>query len=604
MRFKQRPIGIICAVIYAVMLANVCAVQAESPPSASPLYEPRPQDRTVVDESATLRCRLRSEPSSFNPILMFTAIDAQFEYLIWDRPFVLNEKLEWTVNRAVVEAFEFSDDQLQATLVLKPGLRWQDGEPMTAADIVFSWQRILDDNVLARKTRHGTDQITQCKALDPQRVQFTFQEALATNKWSVDFPIVPKHVYEPLGDDDPTMQRSEASVRANRDPVGNGPYRVAEWVSAERIVLDRWEGYAGPKPAFAKIVFRVIPDNNAALLAFETGEIDEMSLAPRQFAEDTGGQRFKDQGIKIRGKQWTNYYIGWNTRGQNGFLSDARVRNALGLSVNRPLINERVFFGLFEESSGFFPEAFTVFPASTTGFPASTTGNEPSKAAGEFDLSRAAMLLDAAGWRISEEDGWRYRQATNDPSGDSNERAGFVLNLVTGSQTSPRVADIFQADLRRLGVEMKTQTLEWSVFNERNLAHQFNAFLSAWTCGPDPDEARNLFHSAAVQNGRNYVGYQNPEVDALFDRGVRETDAAIRVQVYRKIEQTILDDEPYTFLVEAPTLWAFGNRLRGVSLSPRGPLHSFPGIRGWWTPRAPQPIDDETRTGLPRLDTP
>lgn len=574
--------------IWVLLLVGVYA--ADSRAEARPLFDVAPQDRSIIDDGATLRCRLKSEPSSFNPILMFTAIDAQFEYLIWDRPIVLDEKLEWTVNRAVVESFEFSDDHLQATLVLKSGLRWQDETPMTAADVVFSWRRILDDKVLARKARHGSDQIAQCEALDPQRVRFKFKEALATNKWSVDFPIVPKHIYEPLCNDDPSMQRSEACVRANRDPLGNGPYRVAEWVSGERIVLERWEGYSGPQPAFAKIVFRVIPDNNAALLAFEAGEIDEMSLAPRQFAEDTVGQRFNEQGVKIRGKQWTNYYIGWNTRGQDGFLTDARVRNALGLSVNRKLINERVFFGLFDEGSGFFPDSFTA--------------REPTKPAGAFDLSRAGKLLDAAGWRVSDEDGWRYRQETDRQEDASKVRAGFVLNLVAGSQTSPRVADILRADLRRLGVEMKTQTLEWSVFNERNLSHQFDAFLSAWTCGPDPDEARNLFHSSAVRNGRNYVGYQNSEVDALFDRGVREIDTAKQAEIYHKIEQTILRDEPYTFLVEAPTLWAFGLRLRGVSLSPRGPLHSFPGIRGWWTPRTPQPIDDGTRTALPRSDAP
>ena len=169
---------------------------------------------------------------------------------------------------------------------------------------------------------------------------------------------------------------------------------------------------------------------------------------------------------------------------------------------------------------------------------------------------------------------------------------------------APRVADIMRSDLRKIGVDMTTQTLEWSVFNERNLNHQFDAFLSAWTCGPDPDEARNLFHSDAAQSGRNYVGYQNPKVDALFDRGVHETDAGERARIYRTIEQTILSDEPYTFLVEAPTLWAFNHRLRGVSLSPRGPLHSYPGIRGWWTPKLPQPTDDGLRTGLPQSDAP
>ncbi|MCA9252965.1 MAG: ABC transporter substrate-binding protein [Phycisphaerae bacterium] len=581
MNAKLFHIHVVCMVlITGICAATVCADE-------QPLFAPVPHDRSMVDDDATLKCRLRSEPSSFNPILMFTAIDAQFEYLLWDRPFVLDKDLRWSINPDVVESFEFADDLLQATLKLKSSLRWQDGTPMTSADLVFSWQRILDDNVIARKAGHGTEQITQCEAINLQTIRFTFKEALATNKWSVDFPIIPKHIYEPLVRDDPTMQQSDACVQANRNPIGSGPYQISEWLSGERIVLSRWEGYPGPKPAFARIIFRVMPDNNAALLAFETGEIDEMSLAPQQFAADTDNQRFKDRGVKIRGEQWTNYYIGWNTRGPNAFLTEPAVRNAIGIAINRPLISERVFFGLFKESAGFYPASFT--------------GRDTRRTSNNFDLEQAARMLDDAGWLVSGDDGWRYKKSSN---GAEKVRAGFVLNLVAGSQTSPRVADIMRSDLRKIGVDMTTQTLEWSVFNERNLNHQFDAFLSAWTCGPDPDEARNLFHSDAAQSGRNYVGYQNPKVDALFDRGVHETDAGERARIYRTIEQTILSDEPYTFLVEAPTLWAFNHRLRGVSLSPRGPLHSYPGIRGWWTPKLPQPTDDGLRTGLPQSDAP
>ncbi|NOX59932.1 MAG: hypothetical protein GXP29_13895 [Planctomycetes bacterium] len=541
------------------------------------LFESQPSDRALVDSDATLQCRLKAEPSSFNPVLMFTAIDAEFDYLLWDRPFLLDENLQWSVNPEMVEAFAFGEDHLEATLTLKPGLRWQDGTALTSADIVFSWSRILHGKVLARKARHGTDEITHCRAVDERRVQFKFKEALATNKWSVDFPIVPRHVYEPLLADDPSMQRSDAAVKANRMPVGNGPYRVVEWLSAERIVLERWEAYSGKKPAFARIIFRVIPDNNAALLAFEAGRIDEMSLAPRQFAADTNSARFAKVGVKAKGEQWTTYYIGWNVGGKNAFLTDAKVRRALGLMVNGELINKQVFFGLFERSVGLFPAAF--LPADVERLPP------------KFDPVRAGRLLDEAGWTISEVDGWRYKNRPVDAPNAASVPAEFKLNIVSASQTSPRVADIFQSDLRKIGVRMGVEVLEWSVFNERNLEHRFDAFLSAWTCGPDPDEARNLFHSDAKRGGRNYVAYENAAVDDLFDRGRRTVDSDARKKIYGDLERIILADAPYTFLVDAPTLWAFSHRVRGVTLSPRGPMHAFPGMRAWWTPRKPSPAN-------------
>ncbi|MCB9850998.1 MAG: hypothetical protein H6817_09890 [Phycisphaerales bacterium] len=539
-----------------------------NPPSLSATL---PVDISRVDIDATLRRRLRAEPTALNPILMFTEIDAEFEYLLWDRPIVLDASLNWQLNPAVTERYTLAPDRMSAVLVLKDGLRWHDGAPFTAEDVAFSWARIMDDRVICRKARTGPDQLASCTADDARTVRFTFRRDLPTNRWNVDFPILPKHLYEPVMRDDPTLSASEAAVALNRAPVGNGPYRFVEWVDGQRIVLERWDDYPGETPAFRRIVFQVTPDNHAALLALETDQIDETPLTPQQFARETDGERFAAHAVKGKSSGWTTYYIGWNVREGHVYTSEEPVRQAMGFALNVPLIIERVFFGLFEPATGLFHDESSVGPTGVATTP--------------FDLKLAAEQLDRAGWLRDPEDGWRYKEVATADGSTKRVRAGFTLNLVQGSQTSPKIADIYQQDLRKIGVELRTQVLEWSVFNERNYRGDFDAYVGAWTQGPEPDDVWNLLHSSAIADGRNYPGYANADVDETLEAGRATFDETMRRACYVRIANRVREDAPYTFVASAPNLWAFERGLHGVTFSPRGPALFFPGVRSWWRAR-------------------
>ncbi len=535
-----------------------------NPPS---LFEKMPADRAGVDTNATLVRRLKAEPTSLNPLLMFTAIDAEFDYLLWARPFVIDANMEWALNPDMAAGYQESGDHLEARLTLSPRLKWHDGQPFTADDIVFSYQMLTSEHVTARRAATEIDQLADCRAIGTDTVVYRFKRALPTNKWAVDFPIIPRHLYEPRLAEDPTLQRSDVHLY-NRKAIGNGPYRLVDWIGGQRLVLERWDDCTGRKPAFKRIVFEIVPDNNAALLAFEAGDLGETELTPRQFARDTDSQRFAEVGVKGKGEQWTTYYIGWNVSGSVPFLADAQVRQALGHALNVPSIINRVFFGLFTPSTAVFPRGSWACP--------------PDLQPYSFDLNEATRLLDAAGWTTDPNDGWRYKTIAPNGGEPQRLRAGFTLNIVQGSQTSPVVASIFQKDLRRLGVQMQWRVLEWSVFNERNFKHEFEAYLSAWTPGPEPDEARNLFHSTSRAGGRNYVGYANEKVDSLFDEARQSLSREKRQACYHEIARIIHDDAPYTFIVHAQTLWAFDKKLRGVAYSPRGPVNFFPGVLDWW----------------------
>ncbi len=527
---------------------------------------PAATDR-VADEDWIVR-HLRAEPATLNPILTSSGHELIVQELLFDEPVLLGPGLEWTLNPAMVQAYSEAEDHLSAELRLKPGLIWQDGAPLTAHDVVFAWQMIRSEHVPAVRARAATDGVADCRALNAVTVQYRFKEARPTNRWRIRFPVLPKHIYEPGLSADPTLNRSDAHVLANRRPVGNGPYRLVDWSAGDRIVLERWADYRGRHPHFARVVFRIVPDGNTALLMFKRGELDEMMLTPQQFARDTQDDRFARVGVKGWANQATVYCIGWNMDGTNPFFDDVRVRRAMSHALNMPMILNTAYDRLFSRARGLFPPGSWAYNADIPLF--------------DYDPQKAAALLDAAGWQVNPQDGWRCRTVVGPDGTQTQVRFTFTLCFAQESKTSPQVAAVFQQDLRRLGVELKLQPLEYLTLRGRVFTHDFQAVIWAWTAEPEPDDAWNLLHSAARTGGQNFVGYANPEVDALFEEGRHSFDPAVRRDIYQALAAKVYEDAPYTFLINAPSLWAFHKRIHGVHFSPMGPAGFYPGPRAWW----------------------
>lgn len=544
------------------------------------LLEPVPQDESLIARDEALQMCLKANPNTLNPILMSSAPEDRVRELVYDSLFKFDAKLQWYVNDAMVKSYEMSEDHLSAILKLKKGLVWHDGHSYTAADVVFSWEQIVDQRVPCPAARSGTDQIARCVAIDRLTVKFVFGAALPTNKWNVMFGVIPKHIYEKGKQDDPTLTRSDYYNRANRDPIGNGPYRFIKWTTDDKIVLQRWEGFHGRKPYFKRVTLRIVPNPNTRLLMFEKRQINEFELTPQQFVKETNSQSFRKVGVKGHAPQWKYTYLGWNQDGSNPFFVDRGVRRAMCHAINYDLILRQVYHGVYRRSYGIHHPSAPMF--------------NPEIELFDFDLERASRLLDEAGWVRDAKDGWRYKNV-NVNGKSVRTKFSFALNIPRESATVPRIAVILQNDLERIGVAMKIRTIEWATFLEMSRKHEFQAQISAWITGKDPDDEWNLWRTESYGDGRNYGGYSNPRVDELYELARGCFDEARRMRYYAEISKMIYEDAPYSFLVNAPVLWAFDKRLRGVQFSPRGPCNFEPGVRDWWVHK-----NDALRDTAPR----
>ncbi len=567
-----------CLAVTAYLASVAIAYDVASDPLVNPptLLQPPPDDRSLIATDETLQLCLKGNPNTLNPILMSSAPESRVRELLYDSLFKFDSKLEWFVNKTMVTSYEPSPDYRTAVLTLKDGLRWHDGKPYTADDVVFSWQQIVDRRVPCPAARSGTDQIRKCVAVDRRTVRFEFAESLPTNKWNVMFPVIPKHVYEQGKQEDPTLTKSDYFNKVNRHPIGNGPYRFVKWTSDDKIVLDRWDAFHGRRGNFKRLIFRIVPSAAARLLLFEKGKLNEFAMTPQQFAKETNSASYSKVGVKGYASQSKYVYICWNQDGSNPFFVDRGVRRAMCHAVNYDLLVKQVYNGVYSRSYGIHQPTSPMF--------------NPAIELFDFDLAKAAKLLDDAGWRRDGEDGWRYKE-----TGDDGRRMKFAfsLNVPRESTAAPRVAAILQNDLRKIGVEMNIRVIEWATFVQMNRRHEFQAQISAWSTGKDPDDEWNLWRSDAYDGGRNYGGYRNARVDKLYELARACFDETKRRAYYAEISKIIYDDAPYAFLVNAPVLWAFDKRLRGVTYSPRGPCHFEPGVRNWWIHR--DDIRDDAR---------
>ncbi|MGD8395723.1 MAG: ABC transporter substrate-binding protein [Candidatus Eiseniibacteriota bacterium] len=538
-----------------------------NPPS---MFEPAPDDTSLINYEDVLVRNLSGNPNSLNPLFISSTVEFYVVGAMFDGPFTFGPDLKFAVNEDITESFEESSDHTVYTIKLRPGLKWHDGHPYTAHDIVFSWQQILDDRVPCPAVRSGTDDIIECEALDDLTVRMVHRDALATNPWNATFPIIPKHIYEKDKDANPDLKSGEYYNAQNRHPIGSGPYRIVEWRENDKIVLERWEDYHGEKPRFKRMVFRIIPDQNILMLTFNKQEIDEFRMNPKQFAtQSLPGSDFAKVGQKVLAPQWTFLYIGWNMDGSNPFFDDVRVRHAMTHGLDVPRIIRDLAYNLYTPCYGIYhPDSWMYNP-------------EVKRL--EFDLDRASELLDEAGWLIDEErEGWRHKVIGGKPV-----KFEFTLQIPQGADISRDIAAIYQEDLRSIGISMKTQILEWATLVERNRKHEFQATIAAWGTGTDPDTGRNIWLSSQYDPegrfGRNYVGFMDERVDELFELGRREFDFEKRRKYYQEIHKRIYDAQPYTFVYNRGTFWALHKRIRGVTTSPRGIFNFNPAENAWWS---------------------
>lgn len=526
-----------------------------------------PASDDKVDWDATFIHHTGADANSLNPLLINSTTEMELLELTGMQLIGYDVEFNSFAVGDLVKSWQTRGDRMMDKFILRDDLTWSDGRPVTAHDIAFTFQAIMNPKTPIPAVRSQTAKLRWVHAYDDHTLVIFHKEPMASWTENLAFPMLPKHIYEKSLLDDPTMLESDYHLQFEKKPVTCGPYEYVSRVRGQEIVMRRRESYymqdgkqVRDKPFMKEIRFRVITDPNTTLLALKNGDVHEARVTAEQWLTQTEGNDFYNRNTKLQGIEWTEFHIEWNCKDPR--FSDPRVRKAMACSLDYEEMLTSVFYNLVSQGLGVFhPDGWMA-----------SKNIEPYKQ----DLDRAEKLLDEAGWTDSDGDGIRDKMV-------NGRLIPFEFNLISyQTPNAIKACTLLKENLDQIGVICNVKPTEFTVKADLAIKHKFQALMGGWGTGTDPSTLDNIFVTGA---GRNHSQYSNSQVDKLFKQAEREFDRDKRAALYSEIHEILFEDQPSLWLFHRKSLYGVNKRLRGFNFSPRDPYGVQPGMLGLWFPK-------------------
>jgi peptide/nickel transport system substrate-binding protein/oligopeptide transport system substrate-binding protein len=533
----------------AALLVLALASPSCRPPQQEPGATPAPvahDARTMPPSDGYLRYRLREDPPELDPGAASDVVSAAvllnvFEGLVSFDPETLIPQ------PAVAESWTISDDGRVYDFKVRPGVFFHgSGREVTADDVVYSFQRLLDPKLnLERRWilepvlgaddfEHGrATSVKGLEAVSPSDVRITLTEPFApflSTLCMESVAILPREVYDVPKEEAPYL----------RHPVGCGPFEFVEWQQGNFLKVKAFEKYWGGRPKLNGVTFRFMQDKLTAVEAYKNGEldvVDEIPAGQRGALKAELGDQYK------KWPQLGTYYFGFNQENPP-FKGNKKLRQAFNHAVNRTYICEKLEEGKDTPAYGILPP----------GLP----GHDPATVQDPYDPELAKKLLAEAGY----------------PEGKG--LAPIVLYYNT-DDSHQRVAQQVQQDLAAIGVTIELRNSDWASYlklveGHDNVNSEVAFYRMGWIADyPDPDNFMTVRLSCDYFGPKgNYDRYCNPEFEKLIDEARRLTKMEDRIPLYHQAEHIAVDDAVWLFIYYYGEEALVKPYVEGFALSPQG----------------------------------
>ncbi len=498
------------------------------------------------------------------PLISESALDAEFQAFMF-RP-LLQEWWEESELRylthdenpmALAHRWEYVEpDSSAIRFHLVTDARWSDGEPVTAHDVVWSIETRGDPR-LAGPRQHYNDRIESVEADDDHTVTVRFSRRYPEMLYHTSGPVAPRHAFAEI---DPGEIRTHPTMI---EPAGNlpvsGAFMISRWERGQQVVLVP-NPHFSPRPHLDRIVVRTVPEQTTRMVEFQTGRVDMMPGAPF-FELDRLRREVPD--ARLERREGRDYgYVGYNPHRFAPF-ADLAVRRALGHAIDSPsLISALGMDGFARPAGGPYAPILGELHDAEAQAPLS------------YDPEKARRILAEAGFEPGP-DGILRRQGTP---------FRFTLTINAGNQRRADVAQIVQQYLRRIGVDMRIESLETGTYVDRLVGGEPEAFKGSWEIGLSPDLTTILGRDAHL----NLTRYRNPDVEALFEQALGQPTREAALPHWREAARLIAADQPYTWLYYMDEVVVVHDRLRGTTINTLG---TYQNLWEWWV------ADPETEEG-------
>ncbi len=450
----------------------------------------------------------------------------------------------------LAQSWEVSSDKKTITFHLKPNLKWADGKNLTSDDVLFTWQKVTDDNT---RTPYGADyklvKIAETPDANTFRVTYEAPFAPALSTWA-SLHILPKHL---LKDQDIN------TTSFKRNPVGSHYYKLESWKNGQHLKLTRNPNATQGQAKIDHLITRIIPDKASQFLELSADNIDMMGLSPIQYSRVLPARPQLNNYLgqyKELGSGYT--YMGFNLKRKP--FDDLRVRQAINYAIDKQEIIDGVLLGLGEPVSS--PYKF------------GTRWNNPALKPYPYDPEKAKSLLKDAGYADTDGDGILEKDGKP-----------FTFEILSNQNKEREMtAVLIQRRLKEVGIEVNIRVLEWASFLGRFIEpREFDAVILGWSLGLDPDQY-NIWHSSQQAPKQfNFIGYSNPKVDKLLEAGRLEFNIEKRQNIYHRFAKLLLEDSPVVYLSAGYGLTAVHKRVQGID-KPAPPAGIGHNTHEWYIP--------------------
>ncbi|MGJ4943788.1 ABC transporter substrate-binding protein [Bradyrhizobium sp. HKCCYLS1011] len=473
----------------------------------------------AAQAQTTLRIGLAEDPDMLDPSLGRTYVGRIVFSAFCDKLFDIDEKLNIVPQLAL--SHETSADGKAMTIKLRPGVKFQDGEPLDAEAAKFSIERHMNMPGSFRKSELAS--VDHVEVIDPLTIKLVLKTPFA--------PLLSQLT------DRAGMMVSPKAVKEEGDkfglhPVCAGPYKFVERVQQDRMVFEKFADYWNKDNVFIdRIVFLPIVDATVRLANLKSGGLD---LIERVLATDIKDVR-ADPNLVLSTAPELGYYgltINIGNKAKGALSQSEKVRQALDLAIDREALNQVVFNGEFTPGNQWVSPTHPYYQSA---FPVQPRNVEKAKA-----------LLKEAGVALPVSIDYMV------PKGAENEA----------------VAQVVQSMAAEAGFDIKIRLIEFATSFKQAQAGEFQIFQINWSGRIDPDGNSHVFlHTGAPQNDG---GYSNPEADKLMEEARLTDDVAQRKALYEKLTKIVLNDEPIIYLYHRKLLFAHTKKLEGYKQMPDG----------------------------------
>ena len=534
-------------------------------------------EEDIVD-GGNLIIGITGEPDALNPLTAHSKNSKDIISLIYRRLADQNEDLV-SFSPQLAESWDFSNDSLSITFNLRTDVSWHDGEEFNAEDVIFTYNLQINET-LTWDGYSSKENVERVVMLDDSTVVFHLREKSPTLLMdAVEGYIVPEHILSGI-----PIEEIE-SAEFNRNPIGTGPFKFAEWKSQQSVVLEKNQNYyISGKPHLDGIFFQVVPDNINLWRQVQSGDMDFMEKVPasdfNKLLEswERGDTRIRPYSVLGRSYE----YIGWNRIDPENYarvmeeagdsepdmeellkphklFGSQKVRAALTTALDRKAIADVVTHGLAIPMHGPIPPVLWAY-------------NSTANSVWEYDVEGAKAILSSEGWSDTDGDGILDKDGLK-----------FSFEIITnaGNEERKQALTIVQQQLKEIGVEMKPRVLESALLFGRMLpTRELDAALLGWEVGLKM-ELTPLFHSSSIFIPFNYISYLSPKFDMLEEAAKRETNRRAAQKHWDEVAKLLSWDLPYTWLYYKLETTAVHSRFKGVKIDKRG---SFINMEDWWIP--------------------